>query len=102
MNAEAEMRTSDGLGGEPLDLSAHYTVDGYDGIAFYVRGYVEDADADTEWTGEPITDYERVRAVMVGDEREHILDVSDLTKLDEDAYCHECGQIGCTHDGRER
>lgn len=96
------MDTSDGLGGEPLDFDARYTVDGWDGIAFYLRGYVEEPDADTEWTGLLVTDRERVRAVMVGDDREHIVDVSDLTKLGEDDYCHVCGQIGCEHDGRER
>lgn len=83
-----------------LDMSARYAVAGYDGIAFYLRGYVETADADTDWTGEKVTDYAQVRAVMVGDDREHVLDVADLTALDDDDYCGECGQIGCSHDGR--
>lgn len=38
--------------------------------------------------------------VMVGDDREHVVAVEDLTEIDEDAYCGGCGQIGCGHDGR--
>lgn len=85
---------------KPLDMDAHYTVEGYKGIAFYLRGYVEEDDADTEWTGIKAVNRDQVRAVMVGDDREHIVDVSDLTVIGEDDYCHECGQIGCSHDGR--
>jgi hypothetical protein len=40
--------------------------------------------------------------VMIGDDREHIVDPEDLTHIDEDDYCHECGQVGCTADGRDR
>lgn len=36
------------------------------------------------------------------DDREHIIDVIDLRKLNDDDYCCICGQIGCWHDGRER
>jgi len=43
-----------------------------------------------------------VRAVMVGDDREHTFDVDELTQIDDDAYCAECGQVGCTADGRDR
>lgn len=38
-----------------------------------------------------------VRAVMVGDDRVHIVDPDDLTEIDEDDYCSGCGQIGCGH-----
>lgn len=44
----------------------------------------------------------RARVVMVGDDQEWIVDAADLTHIDEDAFCHECGQIGCTADGRDR
>jgi hypothetical protein len=37
---------------------------------------------------------------MVGDDCVHIVPVEDLEILGEDDYCHECGQIGCTGDGR--
>lgn len=36
-----------------------------------------------------------VIAVMVGDDRRHIVDKSDLTEIDEEDYCSDCGQIGC-------
>ena len=42
----------------------------------------------------------RVRAVMVGDDREHIVDTDDLTEITEDDYCSGCGQTGCFADGR--
>lgn len=101
-----------------LDLSARYSVEGYGGIAFYALGYA------TEWTEEEwiycgegdeddeanylynepeeIEDRSRARMVMVGDDRVHLIDVEDLTVIGEDDYCHECGQIGCTADGRPR
>ena len=44
----------------------------------------------------------RVVVVMIGDDKQHLVDPEDLVALDEDAYCHECGQIGCCHDGRDR
>jgi hypothetical protein len=96
-----------------LDLSAYYSVAGYEGISFYLRGYA------TEWTeeewiydgeGDPddegsylynepeeVESTSMVRAVMVGDDRVHLIDVADLTLLDEEDFCHGCGQIGCGH-----
>lgn len=54
--------------------------------------------------GEWVTDAESTEwhMHMVGDDRDFVHDESDLTLLDEDDYCHVCGQTGCTHDGRER
>jgi hypothetical protein len=89
-----------------LDFDARYRVADYDGIAFYLRGYVRTplVDDDTgelvrDWLGECDDAYDidtsRVRAVMVGDDREHLVDVDELTRLDDDAYCPSCGQIGC-------
>ena len=69
-------------------------------IAFYLIGYVQEADEDTEWSGVYNEDRSRVVAVMVGDDRKHTVDVDDLTVLDDEAYCSVCGQIGCSHDGR--
>jgi hypothetical protein len=80
-----------------FDVDAFYRVDGYDGIAWTLRGYVVIRDENYEWTGEEYVDYSRVRAVMVGDDREFEFEVSDLTKIDEDDFCHGCGQIGCGH-----
>jgi hypothetical protein len=85
-----------------VDINAFYRVEGYDGIAWSLRGYVEvllpvyDEDGN-EIGWEYDTDQSHVRAVMVGDDREFEFEVSDLTKIDEDDFCHGCGQIGCGH-----
>jgi hypothetical protein len=84
---------------KPLDFDAHYTVAGYGGVAFYLDGW---AAAYYDEDGEAVESDRFVRAVMVGDDQEHIVDVDDLTVIDEDDYCHECGQVGCTADGRTR
>lgn len=104
-----------------LDFSAHYKRADMPGVAWYLRGWTteevqeddylvcEDKDCDhalSEMCWAPgdtsIVQGDMVRAVMVGDDREHLVDPDDLIELDEDAYCAECGQIGCTHDGRDR
>ena len=79
-----------------------YTVDGWGkGIAFYVRGWETQPDEDTEWSGiEERTG--NVICTMVGDDRKFSVDPEDVHPLDELAYCRECGQIGCTHDGLDR
>ena len=83
-----------------LDFNKRYAVAEYPGIAFYLRGYVEHDDEDTEWSGIRAVDRERVVAVMVGDDREHIVEIEDLSVLADEDYCGVCGQIGCEHDGR--
>jgi len=87
---------------EGLDFSARYRVHGYGAVAFYLLGYETTRDEDYEWTGIEDENRDRVRAVMVGDDYVWMIDVEDLAVLDEDDYCHECGQIGCAHDGRDR
>lgn len=47
-----------------------------------------------------VDDRTRVVAVMVGDDRQHTVDVGDLAEIDPDTYCSECGQIGCEGDFR--
>jgi hypothetical protein len=107
-----------------LDFDAHYTVAGDGGVAFYLRGYAKEwteeswdlactdpahkynllDESDPECHDqscylynepEEIDRTDMVRAVMVGDDREHLIDVDDLTPLPEDGYCRECGQTGC-------
>lgn len=107
-----------------LDMGARYSVSGYGRVAFYLLGYAtewteeswtwiedeedrEDDNPENErnyWYDEPdeIEDRGRVRAVMVGDDYVHTVDVDDLTPIDDLDYCAECGQIGCTADGRDR
>lgn len=75
-----------------LDLNARYSVQGYPGVTFYVEGYVETKDPET---GEVEENDTMVRAIMVGDDRVHLIDVDDLTLLDDGDYCPECVQIGC-------
>lgn len=51
-------------------------------------------DSEGEWVDDPNSG--RVRAVMVGDDYEHVVDVSDLVPIDDNEYCSGCGQIGCS------
>jgi len=82
-----------------LDRTVRYRVDGFDGIAFYIAGPVILTGDDWDDTYES---EDRVLVTMVGDDRTHDVGTDELTPLNEDDYCAECGQIGCTHDGRDR
>lgn len=47
-------------------------------------------------------EYERtgeIVAVMVGDDRRFTFDLNEISPLEREEYCGECGQIGCSHDG---
>ena len=98
-----------------FDFSARYRTADYDGVAWFSLGWekvwepytfmAEDEDGNEyeEDTGEGewIEDVDgRVVMVMVGDDRKFTYDRADLTVIDEDAFCHSCGQIGSTADGR--
>ena len=78
---------------------AVYAHEDFAGIALYVRGPVQLYDLETEQT---VDDADRVRVVMVGDDREHVVFRDDLRAIDDLDYCLQCGQIGCAHDGRDR
>jgi hypothetical protein len=103
---------------DTLNMDARYTVAGYRGVAWYLVGYDTTMTAEA-WTfagtddddpeddmlyvydePEEVEDRERVRAIMVGDDRVFIFDVDELSQIEDEDYCHECGQIGCTADGR--
>jgi len=78
-----------------------YTVKGSRGVAWRVYGWETEPTEDTEWDGiEARTG--KVVCVMVGDDQRFAFDPEELTPLDDLAYCAECGQVGCQHDGRER
>jgi len=68
------------------------------GVAWYVLGWETEPDEDTEWSG-----YEnrtgRIICVMVGDDEHFAFDPEDVTPLEREAYCGECGQVGCGNDG---
>lgn len=100
---------------EPDFESGRYRVKGFDGIAFWLKGWKQrweplmvtlwdkeygdyeapDPNGEGEWV--PDEPCDTVIAVMVGDNREHEVWVGDLTLLSDDEYCSVCGQIGCTH-----
>jgi hypothetical protein len=93
---------------------ARYRVEGWGGIAVYIRGWTkeeryegdllicDDEDCDHSasemcWAegDTSIIEGDMLRVVMVGDDREHEVDPDDLVMLDDDDYCSSCGQIGC-------
>jgi len=79
-----------------------YTVDGWgEGVAWRVLGWETEPDEDTEWSGSAVRTGLAV-CVMIGDDRHFPVDPKDLTPLEREEYCGECGQVGCCHDGLER
>jgi hypothetical protein len=79
-----------------------YTVSGWgEDIAFVVRGWETEPDEDTEWSGYEVRTG-RIVVTMIGDDARHVVDIEDLTPLDREDYCGECGQVGCAHDGLDR
>lgn len=78
-----------------------YRVLGFSGVACRVRGWHVEPDEDTEWSGE-MTRTGRVVVTMIGDDVRHLVDPSDVFPIADVDYCAECGQLGCTHDGRDR
>ena len=83
------------------EFQGAYTVSGYRGIAWSVYGWETKPDEDTEWS-ECYNRTGQLVMTMIGDDRHFAIDPADVSPLDELAYCAECGQIGCAHDGRER
>jgi hypothetical protein len=78
-----------------------YKVRHWPAIAVRVLGWETEPDEDTDWSGcEVRTGF--VLVVMVGDDAKHRVDRDDLIALDRAAYCGECGQVGCAHDGYDR
>jgi hypothetical protein len=72
------------------------TVEHYPGIAFRVDGYETQPDENTIWTGiEEETG--RVKCHMIGDDRPFTFEPEELTPIDDDDYCPECGQLGRGH-----
>jgi hypothetical protein len=92
-----------------IDFDARYRVKSMPGVAWWIESYVEEF-KEVEWTeededGETLYCYDvevsdntsLVNAIMVGDDRRHVIDVDDLVKIGDDDYCSGCGQIGCRH-----
>lgn len=96
-----------------FDFDAHYTeANNRCAVAWVALGWepvpniIFDEDTGCEWQDEdePMRpDFGgRIAFRMVGDDHVSYFDMDDMVKIEDDTYCAECGQIGCTHDGRER
>ena len=81
--------------------AAAYKVTGYQGVAFYVRGWETIPDEDTEWSGDERRTGQVV-VTMIGDDRRIVVDHEDLAPIDRADCCSVCGQLGCAHDGLDR
>jgi len=92
-----------------FDFDARYRVEGWSGIAWHAWNYeikqvpieclVEDEFGNEFFCEsgdyEEEENKERVVCTMVGDDAKHTFEIELLTKLEEDEFCPECGQIGC-------
>lgn len=92
-----------------INFDAHYKI-GSVGVAWFLLGWavkyepitclcVDDEGGEyEEETGEfdKVADTDHVVAVMVGDDRREVVELSDLELIPEDEFCRDCGQIGCT------
>ena len=94
------MRTSYETDDTYFDADA-YTIDRYDGIAWYALGWETKPDEDTEWSGYEVKTG-RVVCRMIGDDKDFTFEPDSLTPLEREDYCGQCGQIGCRHDGLDR
>lgn len=83
---------------ETFPDEARYRLKRGPAVAWYIWGWETEPDEDTGMevrTG-------RILATMVGDDRRESFDPEDFEVIGELDYCASCGQIGCTHDARER
>lgn len=80
---------------DEFDFNAAYRVEGWPAVAWRATSYGKIYDEDYEWSGIIYDDTERVVCHMVGDDKDYTFGVEELTKIDEEDYCPECGQIGC-------
>lgn len=102
---------------QTIEPGAIVGIDGRGGVAWRIRRFAStqvpiesygwDDEEQCEYTFdsdelEEIEDRDRVIAVMVGDDHEFTFDIEEARLLAETDYCHQCGSIGCTHDGLER
>lgn len=110
MNSKTQFVSVDGEQ-DGINFDAPFKVQGYRGIAWRLLGWAvalepvtclaqdDDGNEYEEETGEydDVADMSRVVAIMVGDDRRFVIDRRDLIPITEDAFCHSCGQIGCSH-----
>lgn len=68
------------------------------GIAFFVSRNQGSGEYEEDEDGEEIPlDEDRIAIVMVGDDHRWIVDKDSVSLLDDEDFCHACGQIGCGH-----
>lgn len=77
------------------------------GVAYYARGHPVTRsegwdEAEGFWSETESVEAQRLVVVMVGDDEGHEVDVDDMTPVPREAFCGECGQMGCGHDGIDR
>ena len=77
-----------------------YKVKGYSGIAWEVLGWELKDTEETEWSGHQ-EKTGNIVAVMIGDDRPHIIEESDLIPILDNDYCGGCGQTTCYSDRKE-
>ena len=63
----------------------------YSGVAFEVCYWKIDWDVP----------FDEVGCVMVGDDEVRMFPINEINALDDDRFCHSCGQIGCSHGAVE-
>lgn len=83
-----------------LDENLRYRVAGYGGVAWRYNGPETRTGWDEDFEEELRYETGMVEMVMVGDDRIFIIDPQDVEPISDDAYCSECGQIGCEGDFR--
>ena len=49
------------------------------------------------WIVEDQSEVQQVKIRMVGDDRDFLVDRSEVKPITEDDFCGGCGQIGCGH-----
>jgi hypothetical protein len=92
--------------GTPERFLGTFKEKGRGGVAWRIFGaeieVFEDWDDEVSPGCEAWRETGRVVAVMVGDDHRTAFGLDDLEPICDDDYCTVCGQIGCTHDGRDR
>lgn len=49
------------------------------------------------WIVEDQSEVQQVKIRMVGDDRDFLVDRSEVEAIDRDEFCGNCGQMGCGH-----